>query len=132
MLANSHLLWSALWYGIAVDAFTKAQTFVRTAARKAPGTQPPASSSSQKCRASFRSYGRISKPDWCRTNRHCTTQRPPFLDGLCGGDEQRQIASSEMILPVINQALRICGIMGYKNGTPFTWAAICAMPIRQN
>ena len=31
-----------------------------------------------------------------------------------------KIASSEMILPVINQALRICGIMGYKNGTPYS------------
>ncbi|MCJ9748380.1 acyl-CoA dehydrogenase family protein, partial [Neorhizobium sp. SHOUNA12A] len=38
MLATSHLLWSAVWYGIAADAVLRAQAFVRAAARKAGGT----------------------------------------------------------------------------------------------
>lgn len=41
MLASSHLLWSGVWYGIAVDAVVRAQAFVRAAARKAPDAQPP-------------------------------------------------------------------------------------------
>jgi acyl-CoA dehydrogenase len=31
-----------------------------------------------------------------------------------------KVASSEMILPIINHAMLICGIMGYKNGTPYS------------
>ena len=31
-----------------------------------------------------------------------------------------KIASSETIMVIINQAMLICGIMGYKNGTPFS------------
>jgi acyl-CoA dehydrogenase len=31
-----------------------------------------------------------------------------------------KIASSETILTIINHAMLICGIMGYKNGTPFS------------
>ncbi|MDJ1638173.1 acyl-CoA dehydrogenase family protein, partial [Rhizobium rhizogenes] len=40
MLASSHLLWSGVWYGIAVDAVSRAQAFVRAAARKSPGAPP--------------------------------------------------------------------------------------------
>ncbi len=120
MLASSHLLWSALWYGIAVDAFTKAQTFVRAAARKAPGTTPPgllqlAEMSSQlqvirsNIKAGLGNYEQaLSDPDRLSSM------------GFAVAMNNVKIASSEMILPVIHQALRICGIMGYKNGTPFS------------
>lgn len=120
MLASSHLLWSALWYGIAVDAFAKAQTFVRTAARKAPGTQPPglvqlAEMSSQlqvirsNIQAGLASYEQaLKEPDRLSSM------------GFVVAMNNVKIASSEMILPVIHQALRICGIMGYKNGTPYS------------
>lgn len=120
MLASSHLLWSALWYGIAVDAFSKAQNFIRAAARKAPGTQPPglvqlAEMSSQlqvirsNIQAGLASYEQALKdPDRLSSMGFAVTMN------------NVKIASSEMILPVINQALRICGIMGYKNGTPYS------------
>lgn len=120
MLASSHLLWSALWYGIAVDAFSKAQSFVRAAARKTPGTQPPglvqlAEMSGQlqvirsNIQAGLASYEQALKdPDRLSSM------------GFAVAMNNVKIASSEMILPVINQALRICGIMGYKNGTPYS------------
>ena len=120
MLASSHLLWSALWYGIAVDAFSKAQSFVRAAARKTPGTQPPglvqlAEMSGQlqairsNIQAGLASYEQALKdPDRLSSMGFAVTMN------------NVKIASSEMILPVINQALRICGIMGYKNGTPYS------------
>ena len=120
MLASSHLLWSALWYGIAVDAFAKAQSFIRAAARKAPGTQPPglvqlAEMSSQlqvirsNIQAGLTAYEQAAKdPDRLSSM------------GFAVSMNNVKIASSEMILPVIHQALRICGIMGYKNGTPFS------------
>lgn len=120
MLASSHLLWSALWYGIAVDAFAKAQSFIRAAARKAPGTQPPGlvqlaemSSELQVIRSNIQAgltaYEQAAKdPDRLSSM------------GFAVSMNNVKIASSEMILPVIHQALRICGIMGYKNGTPFS------------
>lgn len=120
MLASSHLLWSALWYGIAVDAFSKAQAFLRAAARKTPGTQPPglvqlAEMSSQlqairsNIQAGLTSYEQALKdPDRLSSM------------GFAVAMNNVKIASSEMILPVIHQALRICGIMGYKNGTPYS------------
>jgi acyl-CoA dehydrogenase len=120
MLASSHLLWSALWYGIAVDAFTKAQTFIRAAARKAPGTQPPGlvqlaemSSELQVIRSNIQS-GLASYEQALKDPDRLSSM------GFAVAMNNVKIASSEMILPVINQAFRICGIMGYKNGTPFS------------
>lgn len=120
MLASSHLLWSALWYGIAVDAFTKAQSFVRAAARKTPGTQPPGlvqlaemSSQLQVIRSNILQGLLAYETALADHDRLSSMSFAVAMNNV-------KIASSEMILPVINQALRICGIMGYKNGTPFS------------
>lgn len=41
MVPYSHILWASLWWGIAANAVSRAAEFVRTAARKNPGTVPP-------------------------------------------------------------------------------------------
>lgn len=120
MLATSHLLWSAVWYGIAVNAVSRAQAFVRAAARKSPGVTPPgalrlaeASNLLQLVKsntiAGLREY-EAAKADPDRLSSM----------GFAVAMNNVKIASSETILTIINQAMLICGIMGYKNGTPFS------------
>ncbi len=41
MLATAHLLWSAVWYGVASDALARAQSFVRKDARRHPNGPAP-------------------------------------------------------------------------------------------
>ncbi len=120
MLASAHLLWSALWYGIAVDAFSRAQNFVRAAARKSPGTQPPGlvqlaemSSQLQVVRANI--VNGLQAFEAARKDQDRLSSM-----GFAVAMNNVKIASSEMILPIINQAMRICGILGYKNGTPYS------------
>jgi acyl-CoA dehydrogenase len=120
MLANSHLLWSGVWFGIAADAVSRAQAFVRAAARKTPGTQPPgtlrlaeASNLLQLLKANIlvglKTYAE-AKAD------------PDQLSSMAFSIAMNNIklASSETILTIINQAMIVCGIMGYKNGTPYS------------
>ncbi len=120
MLATSHLLWSAVWYGIAVNAVARAQAFVRAAARKSPGQTPPgalrlaeASNLLQLVKsntiAGLREY-EAAKADPDRLSSM----------GFAVAMNNVKIASSETILSIINQAMLIVGIMGYKNGTPFS------------
>ncbi|MCJ8054548.1 acyl-CoA/acyl-ACP dehydrogenase [Shinella curvata] len=120
MLATSHLLWSAVWYGIAVNAVARAQAFVRAAARKSPGQTPPgalrlaeASNLLQLVKsntiAGLREY-EAAKADPDRLSSM----------GFAVAMNNVKIASSETILAIINQAMLIVGIMGYKNGTPFS------------
>ncbi|MFC5444508.1 acyl-CoA dehydrogenase family protein [Rhizobium halophytocola] len=120
MLAYSHLLWSAVWYGIAQDAYAKAQAFIRAAVRKQPGSQPPGlvqlahmSAELQAIRSTI-----LAGLDHFEAARHDEDRLSSM--GFAVAMNNVKIAASEMILPVINQALRICGIMGYKNGTPFS------------
>ena len=120
MLATSHLLWSAVWYGIAVNAVSRAQAFVRAAARKSPGVAPPgalrlaeASNLLQLVKsntiAGLKEY-EAAKADPDRLSSM----------GFAVAMNNVKVASSETILAIINQAMLIVGIMGYKNGTPFS------------
>ncbi len=120
MLASSHLLWSGVWYGIAIDAFSRAQAFVRAAARKSPGAPPPGalrlaevSNLLQMVKsnvvAGLKAY-EDAKAD------------PDKLSSMAFAVAMNnvKIASSETILEIVNHTMLICGIMGYKNGTPFS------------
>lgn len=120
MLAMAHLLWSSLWYGIAVDAANRAQAYVRAATRRAPGVAHPgalrvaeASNMLQMLKseiiASLRTY-RQAKED------------PDKLAsmGFAISMNNLKLAASTSILQIINHAMLVCGIMGYKNGTPFS------------
>jgi acyl-CoA dehydrogenase len=113
MLATSHLLWSAVWYGIAVDAVTRAQAFVRAAARKSPGSQPP---------GALRLAEVSNLLQMVRSNvvAGLKTYEDAREDGERLSSMAFAVAMNEMILPIINHAMLICGIMGYKNGTPYS------------
>jgi len=120
MLATSHLLWSAVWYGIAADAVLRAQAFVRAAARKSGSAQPPgavrlaeASNLLQLLKANILS-GLKAYED--------AKADPDQLSSMAFSIAMNNVklASSETILTIINQAMIICGIMGYKNGTPYS------------
>lgn len=120
MLATSHLFWSGVWYGIAADAVARAQAFVRAAARKSPGVTPP---------GAIRLAEVSNKLQIVKSN---------IIAGLKAYDETKtdpeklmsmafaiamnnvKICSSESIIEIINHAMLICGIMGYKNGTPYS------------
>lgn len=120
MLANSHILWSAVWYGIAADAVNRAQAFVRAAARKQPGTVPP---------GALRLAEVSSLLQLVKSNVQAALEQ---FD-MAQADEEKlssmafavamnnvKIASSQSILTIINHCMLICGIMGYKNGTPYS------------
>lgn len=120
MLATSHLLWSAVWYGIAVNAMARAQAFVRAAARKTPGQTPPgalrlaeASNLLQLLRSNV--VAGLKEFEAAKTD-------PDRLSsmGFAVAMNNLKVGSSETILTIINHAMLICGIMGYKNSTPYS------------
>ncbi|CZT33249.1 acyl-CoA dehydrogenase family protein [Rhizobium sp. 9140] len=120
MLASSHLLWGGVWYGIAVNAMTRAQAFVRAAARKSPGQTPPgalhlaeASSLLQQVRANVTAG---------LARYEAALAEPELLSsmGFSVAMNNVKIAVSRTVPQIIDHAMQITGIMGYKNGTPFS------------
>lgn len=120
MLAVSHLLWSSVWYGIAVNAMSRAQSFVRAAARKTPNAPPPgalrlaeASNLLQQLKASI-----IAGIREYQTAREDADRLSSV--GFAVAMNNVKVGASETILTVINHAMLVCGILGYKNGTPYS------------
>jgi acyl-CoA dehydrogenase len=121
MVPISHILWSHLWLGISTDAFTRARAFVRAAAKRKPGEVPPAAirlselmSELSLLRAEvssgLREFVDASAEDRTRLSEMATILRFNNL----------KIAASEQAPRVCQGALGVCGIMGFKNDTPFS------------
>ena len=120
----THILWSHLWLGIATDAFDRARAFVRAAAKRSgPSDGPPPAavrlshlmSELSLLRAEVASglaeyVEAYEEPGRERLNTMASTLRFNNL----------KIAASEQAPRVCQSAMGVCGIMGFKNDTPFS------------
>jgi acyl-CoA dehydrogenase len=117
MLPISHLVWSAVWSGIATDALARARAYVRAGARKKNGTPPSrlaeAASLLQLMRsnvvAALRQYEAA-----CQSSDELLSM--PFAVAM----NNLKVGSSQMAVQVINHALLVCGLAGYRNDSPYS------------
>lgn len=119
MLPVSHVLWSALWLGIADAAVSKARGFVRAAARKTPGTTPP---------AALRAAELADRHQAMRAN----VEHGAFAFAQAASDPEAlgamtfalrmnnlKLAASRHVVEVVTGALGVCGIAGYREDSPY-------------
>jgi acyl-CoA dehydrogenase len=123
MVPYSHILWSALWWGIASDAVARAASCVRGEARKNPGTVPPTAVAladvSVQLQAMRNNWTSIADEfDEIETNGRGAEEL--FTIGWALKMNNLKIASSEMAPRIVHQALQIIGIMAYKNDSKFS------------
>jgi acyl-CoA dehydrogenase len=125
MVPYSHILWSALWSGIAADAIGRAAAFVRAGARRNPGSVPPNAVRLARAHVELQAM----RNNW----ESCAAE----FDEMTASDDraaretlgtmgwalkmnQLKMACSEMAPRLCHEALQIIGIMGYKNDSPFS------------
>jgi acyl-CoA dehydrogenase len=123
MVPYSHILWSALWWGIAADAVARAGEFVRSGARKNPGTVPP---------TAIRLAEVSSQLQAMRHNWLTLAGEFDDIDARPDGMQQLlsigwalkmnnlKISASEAAPQIVHRALQIAGIVAYKNDTKFS------------
>ena len=120
MLATAHLLWSAVWFGIASDALARAQAFVRKDARRHPDGPAP---------GALRLAEATNKLQLMRVNiveglkRFAKAQKnEDDLNSMSFAVAMNnvKIGSSQLSIEIINHALLIAGVAGYKNDTPYS------------
>ena len=123
MVPFSHILWSAVWLGIASDAVARAGTFVRSEARKTPGTVPPTAHRLAELSAHLQLM---------RTNVDAVTAECDRLIASQDGNgallgmgfalkmNNLKVISSRLAAEIVQQALLICGVMGYRNDTKYS------------
>jgi acyl-CoA dehydrogenase len=130
MVPYSHVLWAALWCGIAADAHARAAAFVRGQARKNPGTTPPTALrlaeltvTLQAARHHWQSVA--AEFDALPLPATASGQAPDAAHPLAGIGwslkfNSLKTAAAERAPEIVHGALQIVGILGYKNDTPFS------------
>lgn len=122
MHPHAHILWSSLWLGIASDAVNLARAFVRNEARKNP-SMPPTSA--------LRLADADSVLQGMRSNIYLATidyqkmMAENNVDAFSGFGfairiNNLKVASSNIVVDIVNRAMLICGIAGYRNDSKFS------------
>ena len=122
MVPYSHILWSHVWLGIATDAFTRAQRFVRDQARANPGTTPPSAlrlSEVSTRMAQFRALVEAALTEYTAGSGRESRSRFSTV-GYAVRINNLKIAASEAALEICQAALRVCGVLGYRNCGPYS------------
>jgi acyl-CoA dehydrogenase len=127
MVPHSHILWAALWWGIAAEAVTRASAFVRGQARRSPGTVPPTAVRLAEVSARLQTM---------RSNWLAVATEFDLVDAAPGGMDEftsigwalrfnnLKVSASEMAPEIVHKALQIVGILGYKNDSPFAMSRL--------
>lgn len=119
MVPFSHVIWAALWGGIAHGALQRAASYVRSVARKSPGQTPHTASMLAAAVGDLQ----VLRQMW--------QQVAAEFDAL--GDDREplhgmhwalkfnnlKIKASEAAPKLVHQALQIVGIQGYRNDGPY-------------
>ncbi|HJQ59998.1 MAG TPA: acyl-CoA dehydrogenase family protein [Vineibacter sp.] len=120
MLPTSHLTWSSLWLGIATNAVARARAFVRAEARKKPGATPPGAlrlaesvNLLQLMKSNVVAAARLYEAALGAPERLTAMSFAVAMNNLKTG-------TSQMAVQVVNHALLICGISGYRNDSEYS------------
>jgi acyl-CoA dehydrogenase len=119
MVPISHILWSHVWLGIAAEAFDRARRYARAAARGASGSTRAAESLSGV--AAQLTQLRATVAWGLDAFMACEPDRERLATvGAAVRFNNLKIAASEQAAAVCQAALRVCGMQGYRNDTPYS------------
>ncbi len=120
MLASSHLLWASVWFGIATYAVDRARSFVQGEARRRPGTVPP---SALRLAEAANALQAMKATVLSGLRKYEGAQHDPdelSSLGFAVSLNNVKTTSSAMAVDIVQRALAIVGISGYRNDTPFS------------
>jgi acyl-CoA dehydrogenase len=115
----STILLSAAWVGLAEAAAAKAHEYVRAAARRSIGTIPPAAGHLAVLATELqqaRSLLVTAATTFTALEASPEMESPGFIASV----RNLKVSTSELAVRITTTALSICGIAGFKRGTPFT------------
>jgi acyl-CoA dehydrogenase len=119
MVPVSHLTWASAWAGIAAAAVSRAQSFVRTAARRAGGQMPPGAQQYTKAVAALRSLRATVATGLADFE---VMRDDPDAIGALGTQAALnllKVEASERAVETVMLAMRACGLAGYRTDGEF-------------
>jgi acyl-CoA dehydrogenase len=122
MVPASHILWSAVWLGIAIDAFDRARRMMQAKVRKDPDGSTA---------AALRLASLATEVDVMRSQLDAAVQRQTRV--MAAKDPEREIdlaatlaindlklSCSERVGRIVYEAIQVCGISAYRNNGEFS------------
>jgi acyl-CoA dehydrogenase len=114
MTPFAHLTWSAVWLGIAVDALSRARLYLR--GKSNPPVQSrlvEANARLQQMKADLTTALRLYEAHFASSNLSVSLTLLTAMNNL-------KLSTSTGVPEIIQQALMICGIAGYRNDSPYS------------
>lgn len=120
MTPFAHLCWSSAWAGIAAAAVTRAQAFVRKAARSSGGQMPPAAAHFTAAKMSLAKLRALiaANLDAFASNEH--DERALSSLDFQSSITLLKVQASELAVETVMHAMRTAGLSGYRNDGEFT------------
>ncbi len=114
MLPVSHILWSSLWLGIASDAVQRARAFVRSEARKKPGTVPASALRLAEVVAELQTMRAVVEGALAEYERSLDDLDTLSSLGFALRMNGLKVNASRAVADIVGRALGVTGLAGYK------------------
>ena len=115
MTPVAHVLWGAVWAGIAAAAVERAQGFIRTAARRAKGQLPPGAAHYTRAQSSLRNLRMMVRDGAARYEAAIADEALFSSFEFSVAMNLLKVEASETAVATVMSCLRACGLSGYRN-----------------
>jgi acyl-CoA dehydrogenase len=120
MVPVSHLLWSAVWLGLASDAVSRARAFVRAEARRSPGVVPPGAFRLAEAVAELGTLRATVRGGLAEVERAEADTGVAGTVGFAIRMNTLKVSAAQMAPDIVGCALGVCGISGYRNDSAYS------------
>jgi len=120
MTPVAHLCWSSAWAGIAAAAVERAQRFIRKAARGAGGQMPPGAAHFTAARMSLAKLRAMIAANLDLYAAHEYDERALASLDFQSSINLLKVEASELAVQTAMNAMRACGLAGYRNDGEFS------------
>lgn len=119
MLPTAHLLWSSLWAAMAGEAVDRAAAFTRAGAR---GNPAAAASSTRLAQLVIRQQRLASMVNDAAARYDAAGDDPAETASIAFtlAMNSLKVGASTEVAEIVTDALRICGMAGYRDGGPYS------------
>ncbi len=120
MVPVAHILWSAVWLGVAASAVERAGSFVRAQARRTLGVSPPAATRLAELTAQFAQMRELVVATARRYDELADDRDTVAGLGFAIAVNALKVSASTLVVDVVGRAMTICGMAGYREDSPYS------------
>ena len=118
MMPVSHVLWGFVWLGLASGAMAKARTYLQAEARKTPGTTPAGATRLAELVVAYQQMDGLVRGAARRLDETPPGHEPGLSEAI--SFNALKVSASTLVVDIVERALRICGMAGYSQRSPYS------------